>query len=115
MTGSGLHSWATMRRAAKKLGVISRKRPQADGRGPWEWVLPEVAADTAATEPTLGAMAPAGYQARAERSPRGFAVKTPTCSTVLLTFPIEHLGQDGLSHRVAHGIREVPLSHRVAH
>jgi hypothetical protein len=62
VTGADLHSWATVRRAAKKLGVIIRKRPQADGHGPWEWMLPEVAADSVA-DPDLSARAPEGYQA----------------------------------------------------
>ncbi len=65
--GADLHTWATMRRAAKKLGVIYRKRPQADGHGPWEWMLPEVAAD-ATGEPDLRAMAPEGYQIRIARA-----------------------------------------------
>ncbi len=61
VTGADLHTWATMRREAKKLGVVSRKRPQADGHGPYEWVLPEVAAD-ATDGSDLSAMAPEGYQ-----------------------------------------------------
>jgi putative DNA primase/helicase len=67
VTGANLHSWATMRRAAKKLGVISRKRSQRDGRGPYEWMLPEVAVDVAG-DPDLSAMAPASYQGAAAPS-----------------------------------------------
>jgi putative DNA primase/helicase len=65
--GADLHTWATIRRAAKKLGVISRKRPQRDGRGPYEWMLPEVAVDVGA-DPDLSANAPEGYQGAAAPS-----------------------------------------------
>lgn len=59
--GADLHTWATIRRAAKKLGIVSRKRPQRDGRGPYEWMLPEVAVDVSG-EPDLTAQAPEGYR-----------------------------------------------------
>lgn len=52
--GMGIFSWGTVRNAQKKLGIVPRKRPQADGHGPWEWVLPE---------PDLSAFAPEGYTA----------------------------------------------------
>lgn len=40
VTGMGFFSLETLRRAREKLGVVSSKRKQPDGHGPWEWSLP---------------------------------------------------------------------------
>ena len=48
-----MFSWATLRRAAKKLNVVMGKRSQPDGHGPYEWSLPG----------DLHAKAPEGYTA----------------------------------------------------